>query len=76
MSKKIAFIGAGSYQFTRSLVRDILTFKALRDVEFALMDIDAGRLQFAETAVRQIIEAGHYPAKVLVVNDINQLTFS
>ena len=30
MSKKIAFIGAGSFGFTRKLVRDILTFPAFR----------------------------------------------
>ena len=41
MSKKIAFIGAGSFGFTRKLVRDILTFPAFRDATIALMDIDA-----------------------------------
>ena len=44
MSRKIAFIGAGSFQFTRSLVRDILSFPALRDSTIALMDIDPDRL--------------------------------
>ncbi len=28
---KITFIGAGSFGFTRSLVRDVLTFPLLRD---------------------------------------------
>jgi alpha-galactosidase len=28
---KLAFIGAGSFGFTRSLVKDILTFPALAD---------------------------------------------
>ena len=28
---KIAFIGAGSYEFTRKLVRDILTFPLLEN---------------------------------------------
>ncbi|MCX6376595.1 MAG: hypothetical protein NTU88_11280, partial [Armatimonadetes bacterium] len=37
---KIAFIGAGSFGFTRGLVRDILTFPALADSTLALMDID------------------------------------
>lgn len=41
---KIAFIGAGSFEFTRNLVRDILTFPALADSTIALMDIDAERL--------------------------------
>ena len=36
---KIAFIGAGSFEFTRGLVRDILSFPALADSIIALMDI-------------------------------------
>ena len=69
MRKKIAFIGAGSFGFTRGLVRDILTFDAFRDAEIALMDIDRERLSFIQTAVRQIVEAGKYPAKVTVTTD-------
>jgi alpha-galactosidase len=34
---KIAFIGAGSIVFTRSLVRDILTFPLSQDSTIALM---------------------------------------
>lgn len=29
--KKFAFIGAGSYVFTRELVRDILTYDSFKD---------------------------------------------
>ena len=36
---KIAFIGAGSFGFTRKLVKDILTFPLLEGSEIALMDI-------------------------------------
>ncbi len=39
--KKIAFIGAGSLKFTATTVRDILTFPAFEECEFALMDINA-----------------------------------
>ncbi len=62
--KKIAFIGAGSFGFTRTLVRDILTFPAFRDCHIALMDIDDRRLQYIERAVKKIVAAGGYPAKV------------
>lgn len=41
---KFAFIGAGSFVFTRNLVRDLLTFPAFADCEIALMDIHAERL--------------------------------
>jgi len=62
--KKIAFIGAGSFGFTRTLVRDILTFPALADCEIALMDIHEGRLSYIKQAVEKLIKAGNYPAKV------------
>ena len=62
---KIAFIGAGSFGFTRGLVRDILTFDRLKDATLALMDIDRERLDFVTQAVNQIVERGNYPAKVV-----------
>jgi alpha-galactosidase len=61
---RITFIGAGSIGFTRTLVRDILTFPRLADAELVLMDIDAERLEFAERSVKRIIELGNYPATV------------
>jgi alpha-galactosidase len=63
--KKIAFIGAGSFGFTRKLVRDILSFPALSDATIALMDIDPVRLDMIRKAVEKIIKAGSYPAKVI-----------
>ncbi|MFO7294673.1 MAG: alpha-galactosidase [Clostridia bacterium] len=69
MSKKIAFIGAGSFEFTRSLVRDILTYPALQDCTIALMDIDEERLGYIKKAVDKIIEAGNYPAKVIATTN-------
>lgn len=64
MAKKITFIGAGSFGFTRELVKDILTFPAFRDCTIALMDIDPVKLEYSEKAVKRIVEAGNYPAKV------------
>jgi alpha-galactosidase len=72
MSKKIAFIGAGSFGFTRGLVRDILTFPAMSDAEIALMDINQERLDFITKAVKRIVEAGKYPAKVTSTLDRKQ----
>ena len=66
---KITFIGAGSFGFTRSLVRDILTFPSMRDATISLMDIDPERLEFAKQAVTRIIALGKYPAKVEVTSD-------
>ena len=62
--KKITFIGAGSFGFTRNLVKDILTFPALADTTLTLMDIDEVRLEASRKAVQKIVTAGQYPAKV------------
>jgi alpha-galactosidase len=62
--KKITFIGAGSFGFTRGLVRDILTFPAFSDAHICLMDIDQERLDFIKKGIDRIVEAGKYPAKV------------
>jgi len=61
---KITFIGAGSLEFTRGLVRDILTFPRLRDATLALMDIDAERLAFARQSVQRIVDQAQAPARV------------
>jgi alpha-galactosidase len=66
---KIAFIGAGSFGFTRNLVRDILSFPALADATIALMDIDPDRLAAIKKAVDRIVAAGSYPAKVFATQD-------
>jgi alpha-galactosidase len=62
---KFAFIGAGSFGFTRTLVRDILTFDAFKDATIALMDMDDTRLSYITRAVEKIIKAGNYGAKVI-----------
>lgn len=67
--RKIAFIGAGSFGFTRCLVRDILSFPALADSTIALMDIDDDRLSAIKKAVDKIVAAGNYPAKVIATKD-------
>jgi alpha-galactosidase len=67
--KKIAFIGAGSFGFTRTLVKDILTFPAFQDCTLALMDIHDERLAQITKAVERIIKEGNYPAKVIATKD-------
>jgi len=66
---KIAFIGAGSFGFTRRLVKDILTFPLLRDATLSLMDIDAERLDYVKRAVDRIVAEGSYPARVEATMD-------
>jgi alpha-galactosidase len=66
---RITFIGAGSFGFTRGLVRDLLTFPLLRDATLVLMDVDSERLDFADKSVRRIVELGGYPARVETTMD-------
>jgi alpha-galactosidase len=66
---KITFIGAGSFGFTRELVRDILTFPLLADSTISLMDIDPERLDFSKQAVEKIVHLGNYPARVTATLD-------
>ena len=66
---KFAFIGGGSFGFTRTLVKDLLTFPAFRDAEIALMDIDEERLGYIQQACEKIVRAGNYPAKVTATTD-------
>jgi len=66
---KIVFIGAGSRVFTRNLTRDILTFPALADAHLVLVDTHAERLEIARQAVENIIQRGHYPAKLETTTD-------
>jgi alpha-galactosidase len=61
---KITFIGAGSFGFTRNLVRDVLTFERLENATICLMDIDPQRLEYSRRAVQRIVDEGHYGAKV------------
>ena len=64
MPGKFAFIGAGSFDFTRELIRDILTFDNFKDAELHLVDIDPIRLEYARKGVERIVAAGNYPAKI------------
>ena len=69
MPRKIAFIGAGSFGFTRSLVRDLLSFPALADADISLMDVDPERLDAIYRACKRIAEEGHYPANITATTD-------
>jgi alpha-galactosidase len=66
---KITFIGAGSFVFTRNLVRDILSYPKLSGSDLYLMDIDSERLAYIRRAVDHIVEAGGYPARVIATQD-------
>ena len=66
---KLTFIGAGSFGFTRNLVRDVLTFDSLAGSTICLMDINPERLEYSRRAVQRIIDEGGDPAKVETTQD-------
>ena len=52
----VAFIGAGSVEFTRNVVTDLCSYPELTgDLTLALHDISADRLEFATALTRQIV---------------------
>ena len=65
---KITFIGAGSFGFTRNLVRDLLTFPSLSAATLCLMDIDPVRLEYSRRACERIIHEGRYPAQLEITS--------
>ncbi|WP_279579005.1 family 4 glycosyl hydrolase [Fodinicola feengrottensis] len=52
----ISFIGAGSVEFTRDLVADLLRFPDLENLELRLHDIDDSRLRTADGVARSVAE--------------------
>ncbi|NQT54147.1 alpha-galactosidase [bacterium] len=67
--RRIAFIGAGSLGFSRRLMIDILSCEALRDTEFALMDVNEPRLKYMDKIAGRIIREMGAPATHFVTTD-------
>ncbi|SFQ28353.1 alpha-galactosidase [Roseivivax halotolerans] len=69
---RIAFIGAGSTIFMKNIIGDCLHFPALEGVTFALMDIDAHRLEESALVARKLIAASGRRAHVETTLDRRQ----
>jgi alpha-galactosidase len=62
---KVAFIGAGSVEFTRNVVTDLCAFPELRgSLQLSFHDIDATRLGYAEALARRISQQTGAAAEV------------
>ena len=66
---RIAFIGAGSVEFTRNLLGDIFSFPELADAEIVLHDIDEERLATAEAMARWTSGALGAQARISTTTD-------
>jgi alpha-galactosidase len=70
---KVAFIGAGSVEFTRKVVTDLCSYSELHgELELSLHDIDAQRLSYADTLAKRI--SAQSGAGATVVSSIDRLT--
>ena len=63
---KIALIGAGSTVFAKNIIGDILSFPELSGTQFALFDIDPGRLETSSIVAHKLVESA--PAKDITIN--------
>jgi alpha-galactosidase len=66
---RIAFVGAGSVEFTQALVGDMLTLPELADSTLALHDRDPNRLALAEGVAHAVANAVGAPATVEAHSD-------
>lgn len=66
---KIAFIGAGSVGFTRTLVYDLLSVVALQDVELALTDINEHNLSMIQQILERFVAVNGLPSKITATTD-------
>ena len=69
MKPTIVIIGAGSVEFTRELLGDILSFPELGSVRVVLHDIDAERLETAEAIARATARAAGAQPEVVATTD-------
>ncbi len=69
---KIAIIGAGGYVFPLRLIGDLLSFPALRESTFSLMDIDLGRAERTAAAARELVAHHRFPTRVETTSDRRQ----
>jgi alpha-galactosidase len=62
---KVAFVGAGSTVFAKTLIADLLSYPELAgDITIALMDIDEERLRTSELVARRIADSAEANARI------------
>jgi len=69
---KIVIVGAGSLEFSARLTADCLSYPALSNAQFALVDIDLERLEFAGRIFDQICIRGGYDAKATLHQEVTE----
>ena len=66
---KIVLIGAGSRNFSKGIITDVLLYPELRDSTISLMDIDKERLELTADFTRELVKQNGFKTKVLATTD-------
>ena len=53
---KLCIIGAGSTEFTKRIVTDLLLMNEFKSLELSLMDIDPERLKVSEIVIKALAD--------------------
>jgi len=69
MSFKVAFIGAGSIGFTRSLLRDLLSVPEFRDIRVAFTDINERNLEMVRMLCQRDIDENGLNIRIEATTD-------
>lgn len=69
MKFKIAFIGAGSLIFTRTLFTDIMSVPEFKDIDIAFTDINEENLKKVTALCQRDLEANGIPTKIQSTTD-------
>ncbi|GHU87496.1 alpha-galactosidase [Spirochaetia bacterium] len=69
MSFKLAFIGAGSLVFARTLFTDIMSVPEFRDIEIAFTDINKSNLDKVTGLCQRDLEANNIKTKITATTD-------
>jgi alpha-galactosidase len=72
VSTRIAIIGAGGIEFPLRLMNDFLSFPALADAEYVLMDIDPVPLERTARLSQRIADAHGLPARILSTTSLRE----
>lgn len=70
---KITYIGAGSAVFARQVITDVLAVEGLDRGEFALVDVDPGRLDVARRLTERLVERSGKDWRVAATTDRGQV---
>ncbi len=66
---KIAFIGAGSYGFTRKLLLDLLAVPEFQDLSVCFMDVDPDALERVRSLCQRDLDANGLPVRIEATTD-------